>query len=180
MPSLNGKERELMTAICDAYKKCYPRDQNSMLDPKFEAGYRAALAVREEPQGERLRDGLGAVGCAYHDLTHHPDVLFVDCDEHLCIKVRALLQDTEQEPERQLQADPDSSKDLESGLWRCPECGHEDADVQRGVAAFCGDECCRRDEPTKLCKGCNGSGVDGEGTSAIPCPECSGRGKTTQ
>jgi hypothetical protein len=34
--------------------------------------------------------------------------------------------------------------------WRCPECGHEDVCIERGVAAFTSGECCRRDEPTKL------------------------------
>jgi hypothetical protein len=45
---MSGQERELMAAICDAYEKRYPRDMNPMLDTKFEAGYRAALAAREE------------------------------------------------------------------------------------------------------------------------------------
>lgn len=46
------QERELMAAICDAYEKRYPRDQNPMLDPKFHAGYEAALAVRDQTRAK--------------------------------------------------------------------------------------------------------------------------------
>ena len=89
----------------DWYPKSPPSKRNAHRHG-FNAGQAAGAAAREDterPDRARLEGALRSVSLAYHEVTHGVGFgteSFNDCREVMCVNVRQLLRDTEQEPRR--------------------------------------------------------------------------------